>query len=402
VTDTSGRSASEHLRPEPLRGRSRLLLFILLALLTAVVGADDTAEDKARQMEQLRAKIEKLRATLSSDYGHKSRLEKDLRQAELNIARHSRSLKQLAGQLIRQRSRLRELQQDKRNQRRRLGEQQRALAQQIKASYAMGRQGYLKILLSNEDPSRIGRTLTYYRYFNQARARRINDIGASISELEKLETTIGRETRHLEQLHDKQQQAQQQREREYDNRHQILVKLDSEIGDKEQRLKQLIEDKERLARLLEQLRQALSDIPPEVGDLQPFAKLRGKLSLPARGRISHHFGSRRRTGKLRWQGITIDAAEGNEVRAIYHGRVAFADWLRNFGMLIIIDHGDGYMSLYAHNQALYRDVGEWVDKGDVIATIGNSGGQDKSGLYFEIRHNGTPTNPARWITAARR
>jgi len=154
--------------------------------------------------------------------------------------------------------------------------------------------------------------------------------------------------------------------------------------------------------LLEQLRKALSDIPPDIGDLQPFGKLLGKLSLPARGRISHHFGSRRSTGKLRWQGITIDASEGNEVRAIYHGRVAFADWLRNFGMLIIIDHGDGYMSLYAHNQALYRDVGEWVDQGDVIATIGNSGGQDQSGLYFEIRHNGTPADPSRWIAAAKR
>jgi len=379
--------------------RSQLLL--TLVLLINVASAAETADDKAKRLDRLRSDIQQLRTTLNRDYGEKSRLENDLRSAELNIAKHSRALKKLAGQLAQKRGRLRELQQDKRIQRHQLDEQQRALTQQIRASYAMGRQGYLKILLSNEDPAQIGRTLTYYQYFNQARAQRINSIGAGIARLEDLETTIGSETRQLEQLVDEQQQAQQQREQEYSHRRQILVKLNSEIGSKEQRLNQMLQDKEQLSRLLEQLRKALSDIPPDIGDLQPFGKLLGKLSLPTRGHISHRFGSRRSTGKLRWQGITIDASQGDEVRAIYHGRVAFADWMRNFGMLIIIDHGDGYMSLYAHNQALYRDVGEWVDQGDVIATIGNSGGQDQSGLYFEIRHNGTPADPSRWIAAAK-
>ena len=396
----TSRTATTSGRPGLLRPWSHRLLLVV-ALLINVASADETAEDKAKRLDRLRSDIQQLRTTLSNDYGQKSKLENDLRSAELNIAKHSRALKKLAGQLAQKRGRLRELKQDKLIQRRQLDEQQRALTQQIRASYAMGRQGYLKILLSNEDPARIGRTLTYYQYFNQARAQRIKNIGTGITRLENLETTIGSETRQLEQLVDEQQQAQQQREQEYSHRRQILVKLDGEIGSKEQRLNQLLQDKERLVRLLEQLRKALSDIPPDIGDLQPFSKLLGKLSLPTRGRISHHFGARRNTGKLRWQGITIDAGEGEEVRAIYHGRVAFADWLRNFGMLIIIDHGDGYMSLYAHNQALYRDVGEWVDRGDVIATTGNSGGQDQSGLYFEIRHNGTPADPSRWIAAAK-
>ena len=401
VTITTSRTATVSGRSGWLRSWPPLLLLALVMWMQGA-SADESADDKARRLEKLRSDIDHLRTTLSNDYGEKSRLENDLRSAELNIAKHSRALKKLAGQLEQKRGRLRELQQDKLTQRRQLDEQQRALTQQIRASYAMGRQGYLKILLSNEDPSQIGRTLTYYQYFNQARARRINDIGVGIARLEDLETTIGSETRQLEQLLDEQQQSQQQREQEYRHRRQILVKLNSEIGTKEQRLNQLIQDKERLVSLLEQLRKALSDIPPDIGDLQPFGQLLGKLSLPTRGHISHQFGSRRSTGKQRWQGITIDASEGNEVRAIYHGRVAFADWLRNFGMLIIIDHGDGYMSLYAHNQALYRDVGEWVDQGDVIATIGNSGGQDQSGLYFEIRHNGTPADPSRWIAAAKR
>lgn len=378
------------------------LLLLTMILFSHVAGADDSAADKAKKLEKLRHDIQQLKTTLGNDYGQKSKLENALRDAEVNIARHSRELKKLAGQLAQKRGRLRELKQDKLTQRRKLDEQQRALTQQIRASYAMGRQGYLKILLSNEDPALIGRTLTYYQYFNQARARRIKSIGAGIARLENLETTIGSETRQLEQLLDEQQQAQQQREQEHHHRQQILVKLNSEIGGKEQRLSQLLQDKEKLVRLLEQLRKALADIPPDSGDLQPFGKLLGKLALPTRGHIRHRFGSRRSTGKLHWQGITIDAGAGKEVHAIYHGRVAFADWLRNFGMLIIIDHGDGYMSLYAHNQALYRDVGEWVDQGDVIATTGNSGGQDQSGLYFEIRHNGLPADPGRWIAAARR
>jgi len=369
---------------------------------TTIAQAEESSSDKAKRLDRLRSEIQLLRNTLEGDYGQKGSLETSLRSAELKIAKHSRALKKLSGQLNRQRGKLRGLRQEKQEQQQHLAEQQRALAQQVRASYAMGRQGTVKILLSDQDPAAIGRTLTYYKYFNQARARRIDTISSGIVEIERLAKDITHETDQLEQLVSRQQQQQQQRETEYQSRHQVLIKLNSDIGNKEKRLKTLIQDKERLARLLEKLHKALSDIPPDVGNLKPFGKLLGKLTLPASGRISSRFGAPRNTGNLRWQGITIRADEGKEVKAIYHGRVAFADWLRNFGMLIIIDHGDGYMSLYAHNQALYRDVGEWVDQGDVIATIGNSGGQANPGLYFEIRHNGTPTDPARWVKTARR
>jgi septal ring factor EnvC (AmiA/AmiB activator) len=391
--------------PDNKPGNVRLLYVLITCLLlfwVAGIQADDSAGDKSRRLDKLRAEIQVLRSTLQGAYGQKGSLETDLRSAELNIAKHSRALKKLSQQLNRQRGKLRELEQDKLNQQQRLGEQQQALAQQVRASYAMGRQGYVKILLSDQDPTAIGRTLTYYKYFNQARARRISTISNSIIELERLQTDISQETLKLEGLVSQQQQQQQERETEYQSRRQILIRLTSDIDNKEMRLKNLLQDEERLAQLLEKLHKALSDIPPDVGNLQAFGTLRGKLALPANGLISTRFGSSRNTGNLLWQGITISAEEGKEVKAIYHGRVAFADWLRNFGMLIIIDHGDGYMSLYAHNQALYRDVGEWVDQDDVIATIGNSGGQANPGLYFEIRHNGTPADPVQWIKTAGR
>lgn len=388
--------------------RRQLLTFFsfLLLLLTLVffnvAPAADSTEDQTQRLNKLRADIKALRHNLKGDYGQKGSLVAKLRSAELNIAKHSRALKKLSRQLNQQQGKLRQLKQDKQEQLQGLGEQQQALSQQIRASYTMGRQGTIKILLSDHEPTAIGRTLAYYKYFNQARAQRINTLSASISKLERLEKNIQEETLQQEQLVNRHQQRQQRRQGEYQTRHQLLIKLNRNIGNKEKRLKTLLQDKVRLTQLLKQLRMALSDIPPDVGNLKPFGKLRGKLRLPTQGRISTHFGAPRNTGNLRWQGMTINATVGNEVKAIYHGRVAFADWLRNFGMLIIIDHGDGYMSLYAHNQALYRDVGEWVDQGSVIATIGNSGGQSKPGLYFEIRHNGTPTDPARWIKTAQR
>jgi septal ring factor EnvC (AmiA/AmiB activator) len=139
----------------------------------------------------------------------------------------------------------------------------------------------------------------------------------------------------------------------------------------------------------------LVDIPAEADGQQPFHSRKGKLRWPARGRLAQRFGAPR-SGGLRWRGVMIEAQEGGEVRAVSQGRIAFSDWMRGFGLLLIIDHGDGYMSLYGHNQTLYKEVGEWVDTGEVVALLGASGGRTESGLYFEMRHKGRPINPVHW------
>lgn len=165
------------------------------------------------------------------------------------------------------------------------------------------------------------------------------------------------------------------------------------------------EDERRLQRLLDSLATAPRDNSqtPAEGELAsegtehtPFLTLRGRLQWPSRGKLTTRYGSARKVGKLKWQGVNIKAPEGTEVHAISHGRVAFSDWLRGFGLLTIIDHGDGYMSLYGGNQSLFKEVGDWVEAGEVIAGVGNSGGRKNSALYFEIRHNGKPTNPLKW------
>jgi len=372
----------------------------MLSLLPSNVALADNSAEKSAQLDQLRAKIQILRGTLESKQSKKSSLESKLRSTELKISKHSRSLRKLSKKLSRQHSKLQALQTDRRLQQQKLDKNRQALSQQIRASYAMGKQGTLKILLSQHNPSSIGRTLAYYDYFNRARAEQISVIASEITELESTELRISNETTQLEGLMAEQQIKKEQLESQYQKRHQVLIKVNADIGTKAQQLNKLLNDETQLSKLLEELYRALSDIPPDAEGFKAFAAVKGDLSVPSKGRTAHRFGSSRKLGKLTWQGMLIEAELGKEVHAIYHGRVAFANWIRNFGLLLIIDHGDGYMSLYGHNQVLYKDVGEWVEKDELIATIGNSGGRENPGLYFEIRHNGTPTNPEKWITQA--
>ena len=179
-------------------------------------------------------------------------------------------------------------------------------------------------------------------------------------------------------------------------RKKVVRSLKAEIKSKGQQLDGLLADEQELKSLLQALTEALSDIPAAPGDHKPFAKLKGKLKWPTSGRRLKAYGESRRIGSLRWQGVVIAGKEGQEVKAVSHGRVAYADWLRGYGLLLIIDHGDGYMTLYGHNQSLFREVGDWVEKGEVIAAVGNSGGIDNHALYFEIRKDGKPTDPIRW------
>lgn len=365
--------------------------------------ARNAGQDKAAKLEVLRRTIKELRTSLDKARGMQSELRAQLRTTEVTIGNVSLALKKLDKELRQKNTELRGLRARRDEARAALELQRQALAQQILASYAMGRQGHLKIILSQQEPSSIGRMLTYYDYFNRARAARIGEIDQRLAEIDVLQHAIAQQAETLEQLHGEQTGQLQALQESRGTRRQILVKLGGEIKTKQQKLEALLQDERNLSELVIKLRRALADIPadspPGPGDAAPFASHKGKLSWPARGKITARYGSNRTVGSLTWRGVMIGAEEGGEVKAIYRGRVAFADWLRGFGLLIIVDHGDGYMSLYGHNQNLAKGVGDWVERGEVIATVGNSGGQDSSGLYFEIRHNGVPDNPLQWCRA---
>lgn len=375
---------------------SLILLGTLLFLLSPSLTTATDRQSKESELKQLRERIGTLRSELGQVRDHYDKLRVELGDTERHIGRVSRNLAELERKLSGQQQRLNQLRKRQGRLERSVARQRDYLSGQIRAAYLMGRQEYFKILLNQEDPATLGRVTTYYDYLNRARSERIHEITATLQEMDEIKGEIIIETEGLRKLRDQRAREVQELEKSRKERSVVMKKLRSEINSKDKQLDQLLRDEKELQQLLQALSEALEDIPVESGERKPFGQLKGKLKWPSRGPLIARYGSIRKTGKLRWQGVMIKAKEGQEVKAVSHGRVAFADWLRGYGLLLIIDHGDGYMSLYGHNQSLFKETGDWVEAGEVIATVGNSGGFDKTALYFEIRHDGQPTNPGRW------
>jgi septal ring factor EnvC (AmiA/AmiB activator) len=269
------------------------------------------------------------------------------------------------------------------------------LAQQIRSAYVIGRQDYLKLWLNQENPSAVGRVLMYYEYVNKSRIQQIQQINEILHNIESLERDISKENKELNQLVANQTQEKQHLELSRSERQRILDELAKTLENQQKKLLQLQEDKSSLQNLLGNLGEISKKMPKQQG--KPFTLQRGELIIPVAGNVQHQFGDER-IGHLKWQGILFGAMTGQKIQAVAAGRVAFAQWFRNLGLLVIIDHGEGYMSLYAHTQSIYVKAGDWAEKGAIIASVGNSGGQKEAGLYFEIRYQGAPINPSKWLS----
>jgi len=371
------------------------LLGVFLCSCVTAHAADDAAA-KAKELAALRTQIQSLQSRLEANQKKKSDAESDLHDVERQISRASRVLRKIDRDLSASQKQLGDLQTKQAAQSRKLAGQRAELAAEARAAYAMGRQQQVKLLLNQEQPSAIGRMLAYFGYFSRARLAQIDDIRGTLLELDNLQASIEEKTRTLTTLHAQQKAESEQLQKKKHARKDILVRLTEELQNQGGELKRLKSDEQQLQELVSSLQELLSDIPANVSSDKPFKQLKGKLRWPTRGRLNQRFGAQRGNTGLTWQGVMIAAPEGGNVRAVSQGRVAFADWMRGFGLLLIIDHGDGYMSLYGHNQALYKEVGEWVDSGEVVATLGTSGGQSESALYFELRHKGRPINPLGW------
>ncbi|WJW75550.1 peptidoglycan DD-metalloendopeptidase family protein [Thiohalobacter sp. IOR34] len=392
------------------RGRGLRPAASLLCLLLAQPVQPATDPDQtSRQLDQLRQRIAAVQQRLETARRKESRLSQALSEAERRIGRTGRRLHELNARLERQQRRLDELRAQRQQQQVRLDADRERLRGQVRAAYLLGRQEQLKLLLSPEDPQALGRTLVYYRYLNQARVRQIRGLRETLATLARLETEIGAEVEQLAATRREQQAALARLEKQRAERAALLAGIRAGIRGGSAELERLRRDEQRLQGLLEELRHALADVEQAGAPQLAFAKQRRKLPWPVAGRLRARFGQPRGVGGLRWRGVFISAPAEQPVKAVSHGRVAFADWLRGFGLLIILDHGDGYMSLYGHNQALFREPGDWVEAGEVIAAVGDSGGMERSGLYFELRHRGKPIDPLKWcagrptaLAAARR
>lgn len=377
---------------------TRLRWTVVATILLAVAAFASAGEKEDRKkLQQLGKDILKLEQTIEGDSKEHRQLSNELKKSELAAADLNKQIRQieqtltsLDGELDNLKNRQATLQQSRKDQ-------QQLIASQISAAYRLGNEESIKLLLNQEDPERVSRALKYYDYFLQARAEKIAFYLQTIEELHTVEQGIAERQASLAENRASLTEQQQKLEENRRGRGEVLARLDRQIADSQQSLVRLKTERKRLEAVLKALEQSLARLSPS-SNTEPFAKRKGKLPWPVRGQLSQYFGATR-TADITWNGWLLKAKEGTDVQAIHHGRIVFSDYLRGHGLLVIVDHGDGYMSLYAHNQVLLKVTGDWIQAGEPIAKVGNSGGQRDHALYFEIRHNGRPTNPKYWLTS---
>jgi murein hydrolase activator len=383
----------------PLR-RYALPLLFAIALCGSVSADDPNPAQAEAELKAVKAQMEKVRADMERDAGKRDKLARELEESEKTVSGARVELDRLRRERATHTSRRAELAGQQRDEEAALAKDREALAGQIRAASMIGQEEPLKLLLNQRDPAQAGRVLTYYQYFGRARASQIQAINLHLSELATLDASMAEEEERLAKLEAEQKGELSKLQSARERRGRALVSLDEESKNRAKELARLKDQQGGLEKLVRELRRALERIDKFPTDSRDaFAKLRGKLAWPTTGRLVASFGQVR-AGGVKWDGVLVAGAQGSPVRAVYHGRVVYADWLSGLGLLTIIDHGDGYLSLYGHNERLYKEVGERVTAGDTIATLGDSGGRASPALYFEIRKAGKPVNPAPWFKSA--
>ena len=367
-----------------------------------MANAPAETESQQQRLQQLRQDIKSIRQSLEHSKQDKQRAEQQLRFTEVGISKINHLLLTLDKELQHQQTQLSSLNQKQDLLSKKLTTHTQAIAKHVNASYRLGRQAYLKLLLNQQNPQRVARTLRYYDFYNRARLEQIEMWLNDTASLRRTRTEISKQTEALKNLRQEQTTEQKQLSALHVQRAQALVAIKKQIYDKKQELDKLLQNERKLLELVQTITadgpvNTTMTLPLPGAAQKPFAQLKGQLAWPTRGRLTAKFGSSRDIGDLKWQGVFISAGTGQPVHAVSSGRIAYADWLKGFGLLVILDHGSGYMSLYGHNESLYKETGAWVEPNEVIATVGSSGGKYKSGLYFEVRHQGKPVNPVKWF-----
>lgn len=368
----------------------KILFFIFFMTLAATTNAA-TIETKQAQWLQVNSQIQSLKKNILQNQEQSANLQQQLQSVEITIGKYGEQIAELTKKLAAQQHALDELNEAQQNTQLTLKMQQTALAQQLRAAYQLGTQNPLKIMLNQEDSNTANRHLIYYKALNTTRIKLMLDIQHNLTLLEKIIQSTKSQQRLLKKLIAQKQQQQHQQQSVLKQRQQLLTALGLQTQTKQQQIELLLANQKMLQETITQLKQKEITI-----NGRSFNQLHGKLSWPVKGQFAASYGSLLDVGNQHSNGVIIKAPLGTPVHAIYSGKVIFADWLRGFGLLVIINHGHNYMSLYGRNQTIYAKIGHYVHTGDVIAATGNSGGYDKSSLYFEVRQNATPVNPAIW------
>lgn len=387
-----------HTFPRTLALRILSVCVGVLLLWTGPLHADEQAEYEER-LETLQRNIQQLQQELDRAQGSRDELREQLEKSESDIGELLQDIDRIERELKEQDEDLQSLRQERRELQHSREQQQDEVARQVRAAYQLGRQSQVKLLLNQESPERVSRLLRYYDYWLEVRTDKIEQYLDTLAQLDRIEPEIHAQTAALERNRERLESQHESLQASQAQRQETLAALNQRIRSTDQELGDLRQDQERLQALLDEMATAVADMELP-GDDQPFSSRRGAMPWPTEGSLRHAFGSSQLDGQVTRNGIVISASEGQEVTAVHHGRVVFSDYFRGHGLLLIVDHGEGYMTLYAHNQTLYKETGEWVSAGETIASVGSTGGQAQSGLYFEIRHRGKPTNPTPWLAQA--
>lgn len=378
----------------------QILLCIFLLQFSIEPGLAETTvkpskAEAQRQLKALKNKIKKARTNLQANKSRYSNAVNQLKNIEKEVAIASAKLVKVKRQLKAVSKKLDSLNTRKTALFKNKLRQQKALAQQLRAAYGTGNEEYLKLLLNQTDPVELGRMLTYFSYLNEARSKEITALSETLTALKKVSVEIDQQRARLDRLLQQRQKQVAILDKKQRQRKKIADNWQSKVVSSDSRLSSLLANEKELQSIIDAVREAIEVFMP--GELlKGLGRLKRKLRWPVAGKIIRKYGSSRHSGNMRWHGVLISAREGKSVHAISSGRVVFSDWLRGYGLLLIIDHGEKYLTLYGHNQTLLKQVGDWVEPGEVISLVGNTGGQGKAALYFEMRHKNKPVNPAFW------
>ncbi|MBT9568396.1 MAG: peptidoglycan DD-metalloendopeptidase family protein [Thiobacillus sp.] len=422
--------------------RPGIRLLVILSLCWSGLVAANQVDRKQSELDALKQRLQALQQDFRKNETQRKEAADELRQSERAISTGLRQLRQLDGERQRAQNELRTLSQQTTATEARIEQQQAHLAQALKGAYQRGQGDALKLFLNGADPNQSARDLRYLAHLSRAQHEAIATLRRDLATLAELQQAKVRKTTELTELQASREAEQQKLLAEKRSREQVISKLSSQLQQQRREINILKRDERSLTQLVERLNRVMAqqaaraaararaaeqrarknqtneknatsdkresgasrkavalntETPVAFRSDKPFSRLKGALRLPVAGELMNRFGAPREGGGVSWKGLFIRATQGSAVKAIAAGQVVFADWLRGFGNLVIVDHGEGYMSLYSNNESLYKQVGERVQPGDAIASVGNSGGQSDTGLYFEMRHQSRPVNPLLWV-----
>ncbi|MEZ0231751.1 MAG: murein hydrolase activator EnvC [Methylophilaceae bacterium] len=396
----------------------------MLMTFSQSTSATTKVEKSKDDLNQIHERIEKLKKELDSNTEAHADATDALKESEKAISETNRKLYELSLQQKQNRANLQSLEQQKSGLESTIQQQKQLLGAQLYEQYLHGQQSYIQVVLQQQDPGAIARQLQYFAYVSRARAKLIDATQQNLGKVAKLNDQTAVALKEVTDLKANQEKERRELQSQKNERGTLLKKLSAKITAQRGEINKLKRDEKSLSDLVERLARAAAATPPPkrtprktdktdtskpqapVGrndtlpsnafDGSNFAALKGKLNLPVRGEITNRFGAAREDTGISWKGLFIKSSEGSDVKSVASGRIVFADWLRGFGNLIIVDHGNGYMSLYGNNQALLKKVGDTVSGGDTVAEVGNSGGNDANGVYFELRYQSKPFDPLSW------